>query len=42
MVPVITVVTSALILQEKITALAGVGTMMTLAGLVLSERKQKI
>jgi drug/metabolite transporter (DMT)-like permease len=42
MVPVITVVTSALILQEKITVLAGVGTMMTLAGLVLSERKQKI
>jgi drug/metabolite transporter (DMT)-like permease len=42
MVPVITVVTSALILQEKITVLAGVGTLMTLAGLVLSERKQKI
>jgi drug/metabolite transporter (DMT)-like permease len=41
MVPVITVVTSALILQEKITVLAGVGTILTLAGLVLSERKHE-
>jgi len=39
MVPVITVVTSALILSEKITLLAGVGTALTLTGLFLSESK---
>jgi len=39
MVPVITVVTSVVILQEKITALAAAGTALTLAGLVLSESK---
>jgi drug/metabolite transporter (DMT)-like permease len=39
MVPVITVVTSVLILHEKITALAGIGTVLTLAGLFLSESK---
>ena len=39
MVPVITVVTSVVILHEKITALAAVGTVLTLAGLVLSESK---
>ena len=39
MVPVITVVTSALILHEEITALSVVGTLLTLAGLFLSERK---
>lgn len=39
MVPVITVVTSALILREKITLLAGVGTALTLTGLFLSESK---
>lgn len=39
MVPVITVVTSVLILHEKITVLAGVGTLLTLAGLFLSESK---
>lgn len=38
MVPVITVVTSVLILQERITVLSGVGTALTLAGLFLSER----
>jgi drug/metabolite transporter (DMT)-like permease len=40
MVPVITVVTSVLILHEKITALSVVGTLLTLAGLLLSERKR--
>jgi drug/metabolite transporter (DMT)-like permease len=40
MVPVITVVTSSLILHEKITILSGVGTILTLAGLFLSERKE--
>lgn len=39
MVPVITVVTLVVILHEKITALAAVGTVLTLAGLVLSEGK---
>lgn len=39
MVPVITVITSVLILHEKITLLAGVGTVLTLAGLFLSESK---
>ena len=39
LVPVITVVTSALILRERITALAAVGTVLTLAGLMLSESK---
>lgn len=38
MVPVITVVTSVLILHERITVLSGVGTALTLAGLFLSER----
>jgi drug/metabolite transporter (DMT)-like permease len=41
MVPVITVVTSSLILHEKITILSGIGTILTLAGLFLSERKSK-
>lgn len=39
MVPVITVVTSVIILHEKITVMAGVGTVLTLAGLFLSESK---
>ena len=39
MVPVITVVTSALILHEKLTLLAGIGTALTLIGLFLSEYK---
>lgn len=39
MVPVITVVTSVLVLGEPVTAMAAVGTLLTLAGLVLSERK---
>lgn len=39
MVPIITVVTSTLILHEQITALSIIGTLLTLAGLFLSERK---
>lgn len=39
MVPVITVVTSVIILREKITVMAGIGTLLTLAGLFLSESK---
>lgn len=39
MVPVITAVTSVLILGEPLTALAGTGTMLALAGLFLSEYK---
>ena len=39
MIPVITVVVSAVILHERITALAGAGTVLTLAGLFLSESK---
>lgn len=37
LVPVITVIASALILQEKITLLSGLGTGLTLVGLFLSE-----
>lgn len=39
MVPVITVITSVLILQEQLTILAGIGTILTLIGLFLSEHK---
>ncbi len=39
MVPVITVITSVLILKERLTPLAGMGTVLTLAGLFLSEYK---
>ena len=39
MVPVITVVTSVLILHEKITLLSVIGTLLTLVGLFLSESK---
>lgn len=39
MVPVITVVTSVLILHEPLTLLAGIGTVLTLAGLFLLEHK---
>ncbi len=39
MVPVITVITSVAILHEKITVLATVGTVLTMAGLLLSESK---
>ena len=41
MVPVITVITSVLILHEKLTVLAGTGTVLTLIGLFLSEYKPK-
>lgn len=37
MIPVITVITSVLILHEKLTLLAGTGTVLTLIGLFLSE-----
>ncbi|EKN70368.1 hypothetical protein BABA_05651 [Neobacillus bataviensis LMG 21833] len=37
MIPVITVVTSVIVLHEKITWLAAIGTVLTLAGLFLSE-----
>lgn len=39
MVPVITVVTSVLILNEKITVLSGIGIVLTLVGLILSQKK---
>ncbi len=38
MVPVITVITSVLILKEPVTAMAAAGTVLTLGGAVLSER----
>lgn len=40
LVPVITVVTSVMVLHEPFTALSIVGTALTLAGLLLSESKQ--
>ena len=39
MIPVITVVTSVIILHEQITGLAALGTILTLAGLFVSESK---
>lgn len=42
MVPVITVVTSAMILQERITVMSAIGTILTLLGLFISEYKGKI
>ena len=39
MVPVITVLTSVVILHEKMTLLAGSGTVLTMIGLFLSEHK---
>lgn len=39
LVPVITVITSVLILHERLTLLAGLGTILTLIGLFLSEHK---
>lgn len=41
MVPVITVVTSVIILGEKITLMSGIGTVLTLLGLIISEYKGK-
>ncbi len=40
LVPVVTVITAALILNERITWMAGMGTVLTLAGLALSEMRQ--
>lgn len=40
LVPVVTVITAALILQERITGMAALGTALTLAGLVVSEIRQ--
>lgn len=40
MVPVITVITSALILKEKVTLLCAAGTILTVAGLFISERNR--
>ena len=40
LVPVITVVTSCIILNEKLTALSLIGTILTMAGLFLSEYKK--
>lgn len=39
MVPVITVITSLIVLQEKITGLSALGVLLTLAGLIISEGK---
>lgn len=39
--PVVTVVASALILREQITLIAGAGTLLTLAGLYISEQSPK-
>ena len=39
--PVVTVVTSILILKEQITWMSGLGMVLTLGGLVLSERPWK-
>jgi drug/metabolite transporter (DMT)-like permease len=41
-VPVITVVTSFIILHEKITLVAGFGIILTLIGLIFSESRVKI
>lgn len=41
MVPMITVLTSAVILHERMTFLSGLGTILTMAGLFLSERRVK-
>lgn len=41
MVPMITVVTSVIILHEKLTLLAGIGTVFTLVGLIMSEYRGK-
>ena len=41
LVPVITVVTSTLILNEKVTVMSGIGTVLALIGLFLSEYRGK-
>ncbi|RFZ75609.1 DMT family transporter [Lacrimispora amygdalina] len=42
LVPVVTVATSVMVLREEITGMAVLGTIFTLAGLVLSERKNRV
>lgn len=42
MVPVITVITSVLILREQVTIISGIGTVLTLIGLFLSESRLKV
>lgn len=42
MIPVITVIASAVILKEKITVMSAVGTLLVMAGLLLSEGKTGI
>ncbi len=39
MVPVVTVVTSVVILHEKVTVMSAAGTILTMAGLFMSEGK---
>ncbi|MGL4606221.1 MAG: DMT family transporter [Eubacteriaceae bacterium] len=39
LVPIVTVITSVLILKEKVTSLGAVGILLTLLGLIISERK---
>lgn len=41
MIPVITVFTSLIVLHEELTVLSVIGTLLTLAGLFLSEQKEK-
>jgi drug/metabolite transporter (DMT)-like permease len=38
-IPVVTVITSVIILKEEITFMAGIGTLLTILGLFLSEKK---
>lgn len=40
-VPVITVVTSAVVLKEKITLLSAIGTILTVIGLLISEKRRR-
>lgn len=42
MVPVITVVTSVLVLSEEVTWMSALGTVLTLTGLFISEKKVKV
>jgi drug/metabolite transporter (DMT)-like permease len=37
--PVVTVITSAIVLHERITLIAVIGTILTLTGLIISELK---
>jgi len=42
LVPVITVVTSVIVLSERVTWMSAFGTVLTLAGLFISEKKVKV